>query len=58
MAMGSPFFKTVITDNTAEKPEMKIEIKDLEAKAMQEVLNYLNMHHPRRRDTGSRWSES
>ena len=56
--MGSPFFKTVITDNMAEKPEMKIEIKDLEAKAMQEVLNYLNMHHPRRRDTGSRWSES
>ena len=56
LAVRSPFFKTAITNNMAEKQEMKIEIKDFEAKAMQEVLNY--MYHPCQRDTSSRWSES
>ena len=45
LTVRSPFFKTDITNNMAERQEMKIEIKDFEAKAMQEVLNYMSKRH-------------
>lgn len=41
LAIRSPFFKAAISKIKAENSEMKIEIKDLDSKAMQEVISFM-----------------